>query len=37
MKENKASFVKKFCELVKNNTMEYADIIDMTYEKRRLW
>lgn len=33
MRENKASFVKKFCELVKNNTMEYADIIDMTYEK----
>ena len=33
MKENKASFVKKFCELVRNNTMEYADLIDMTYEK----
>lgn len=33
MRENKAVFVKKFCELVRDNTMEYADIIDMTYEK----
>ena len=31
MTENKATFVKKFCSLIKNNTAEYADIIDIRY------
>jgi len=31
MVENKSTFVKKFCTLIKNNTSEYSDIADIRY------
>lgn len=33
MKENKADFAKKFHKLISENTMEYSDIVDITYVK----